>query len=223
MYRIFVVEDDPVIARSVEKHLSSWGYSVALAQQFDQVLSELLAFDPHLVILDITLPFFNGYHWCAKLRTVSKAPVLFLTSASDTAHVVMAMEMGGDDLLAKPFDLQVLSAKVSAMLRRSYDFTPAAPRLVWGDAVLNLEDGSFTAGDIRVSLTKNERRILQLLLEARGRTVSRDTLMLRLWETDSFVDENTLSVNVNRLRKKLAPLGLGDKILTRKGEGYCIE
>ncbi len=223
MYRILIVEDDPVIAGAVKRHLESWGYQVACIQRFDAVLAEFLEFDPQLVLLDISLPFFNGYHWCREIRRVSRVPVLFLTSASDNMNVVMAMQMGGDDLLAKPFDLQVLSAKVQAMLRRAYDFGAAPALLSCGGAVLNLSNGTLTVHGARVELSKNEGRLLQLLLEKKGQTVSRDAMMTALWESDSFVDENTLSVNVNRLRRKLEAAGLPGFIRTRKGEGYLVE
>ena len=223
MYRIFIVEDDGVIAGAVERHLESWGYQVACAQRFDAVLSEFVEFDPQLVLLDISLPFFNGYHWCQEIRRVSQVPILFLTSASDNVNAVMAMQMGGDDLLGKPFDLQVLSAKVQAMLRRAYDFTAAPALLSCGGAVLNLGNGTLTIHGQRVELTKNEGKLLQLLLEKKGQTVTRDAMMTALWESDSFVDENTLSVNVNRLRRKLEAAGLPDFIHTRKGVGYLVE
>ena len=223
MYRIFIVEDDGVIAGAVQRHLESWGYQVACAQRFDAVLSEFVEFDPQLVLLDISLPFFNGYHWCQEIRRVSQVPILFLTSASDNVNAVMAMQMGGDDLLGKPFDLQVLSAKVQAMLRRAYDFTAAPALLSCGGAVLNLGNGTLTIHGQRVELTKNEGKLLQLLLEKKGQTVTRDAMMTALWESDSFVDENTLSVNVNRLRRKLEAAGLPDFIHTRKGVGYLVE
>ena len=223
MYRIFMAEDDGIIAGAVQRHLESWGYQVACAQRFDAVLSEFVEFDPQLVLLDISLPFFNGYHWCQEIRRVSQVPILFLTSASDNVNAVMAMQMGGDDLLGKPFDLQVLSAKVQAMLRRAYDFTAAPALLSCGGAVLNLGNGTLTIHGQRVELTKNEGKLLQLLLEKKGQTVTRDAMMTALWESDSFVDENTLSVNVNRLRRKLEAAGLPDFIHTRKGVGYLVE
>ena len=223
MHRIFIVEDDAVIADVVERHLSGWGYQVRQCQDFEHVLEEFAAFDPQLVILDISLPFFNGYHWCRSIRQLSKVPILFLSSASDNMNIVMAVQMGGDDFVAKPFDLSVLTAKVQALLRRTYDFGPAAPLLECGGAVLNLSDASLTVGQARVELTKNEFRILRLLMEHRGEIVSRDALMTRLWESDSFVDENTLTVNVGRLRRKLEAAGLPELIRTRKGEGYLVE
>ena len=223
VYRIFIVEDDPVIARAVQRDLEGWGYQVACAARFNDVLSEFAAYDPQLVLLDISLPFFNGYHWCREIRKVSQVPILFLTSAADDMNQVMAMEMGGDNLLAKPFHLQVLSAKVQAMLRRSYDFAGTAHLLSCGGAVLNVSDGTLTAHGRKVELTRNEYKILQLLMEHRGEIVSREAMMTRLWESDSFVDENTLTVNVTRLRKKLDGAGLPDLIRTRKGAGYLVE
>ena len=223
MYRIFIVEDDAVIAGAMRRHLESWGYQVACAERFDNVLGEFAAFAPQLVLLDISLPFFNGYHWCVEIRRISKVPIIFVSSASDNLNVVTAMQMGGDDLLAKPFDLQVLSAKVQAALRRAYDFGPTAQLLSCGGAVLNVSDGTLTAAGQRVELTKNEYKILQLLLEHKGEIVSREAIMAALWASDSFVDENTLSVNVNRLRKKLDGAGLAGLIRTRKGAGYLVE
>lgn len=223
MYRIFIVEDDAVIAHAVQDHLTGWGHTVACAQRFDQVLNEFAAFAPHLAILDISLPFFNGYHWCTEIRKISQVPILFLTSAADSVDVVTAMQLGGDDLLAKPFDLPVLSAKIQAMLRRSYDFRPTARLLACRGAVLDVSDGTLTVDGQRVELSRNEGRILHMLLEHKGQAVTRDALMVRLWESDSFVDENTLNVNVGRLRRKLEAAGLADFIRTRKGVGYLVE
>lgn len=190
---------------------------------FQRVLEEFQAFGPHLVLLDIGLPFRNGYHWCAGMRKVSRVPIVFLSSASDNMNIVMAMNMGGDDFVAKPFDLDVLTAKVQALLRRTYDFGAAAPLLEARGAVLDTGDNSLTYEGQKLELTRNEYRMLQVLLEQKGRTVSRETLMQRLWETDSFVDENTLTVNMARLRRKLEGLGLTEFIRTKKGLGYLIE
>lgn len=222
-YRIFVVEDDDVIAAAVTRHLTGWGYHVACARRFDRVLEEFAAFDPQLVLLDISLPFFNGYHWCGEIRRVSQVPILFLTSASEDSDQVLAMGLGGDDLLPKPFRLQVLSAKVQALLRRAYDFGPSSRLMAWCGAVLNVADGSLTLRGEKTALTRNELKILQLLLEHRGQIVSREALMTRLWESDSFVDENTLTVNMTRLRRKLEAAGLRDKLRTCKGAGYLAE
>ena len=223
MYRIFLVEDDQSIAGAVAKHLDSWGWEVHRVMDFQRVLEEFQAFGPHLVLLDIGLPYRNGYHWCAGMRKVSRVPIVFLSSASDNMNIVMAMNLGGDDFVAKPFDLEVLSAKVQALLRRTYDFGAAAPLLEARGAVLDTGDNSLTYEGQKLELTRNEYRMLQVLLEQKGRTVSRETLMQRLWETDSFVDENTLTVNMARLRRKLEGLGLTEFIRTKKGLGYLIE
>ena len=223
MYRIFLVEDDQSIAGAVAKHRDSWGWEVHRVMDFQRVLEEFQAFGPHLVLLDIGLPFRNGYHWCAGMRKVSRVPIVFLSSASDNMNIVMAMNMGGDDFVAKPFDLDVLTAKVQALLRRTYDFGAAAPLLEARGAVLDTGDNSLTYEGQKLELTRNEYRMLQVLLEQKGRTVSRETLMQRLWETDSFVDENTLTVNMARLRRKLEGLGLTEFIRTKKGLGYLIE
>ena len=221
--RILIVEDDPVIAGAMEAHLQSWGHHVTCVWDFQNVLAEFAAAGPQLVLLDVSLPFFNGYHWCAELRKVSQVPILFISSAGDNMNQIMAMNMGGDDFLPKPFDLAVLSAKVQALLRRAYDFGAPARLLNCGGAVLNVSDGTLTAGEKRLDLTGNELKILQMLLENRGRIVSRDSLMTRLWESDAFVDENTLTVNVTRLRKKLEAVGLENLIRTKKGAGYLVD
>ena len=223
MHKILLVEDDNIIRQQVKQLLEQWGYEVVAVEDFMDVLGIFVESDPHLILMDIGLPLYNGYHWCQEIRRVSKAPILFLTSASDNVNVVMAMQLGGDDLLAKPFDLQVLSAKVQALLRRAYDFGPSSHLLSCGAAVLNVSDGTLDAHGQRVELTWNECRILQLLLEHKGEIVSRDALMTRLWESDSFVDENTLTVNIARLRRKLEAAGLPDFIRTRKGAGYLVE
>ena len=223
MYKIFLVEDDDAIAAAVARHIASWGWEVRRAADYTDVAGEFAAFAPHLVLLDIGLPFRNGYHWCAEIRKLSQVPIIFLSSASDNMNIVMAMNMGGDDFIAKPFDLEVLTAKVQALLRRTYDFAADTGRLEHRGAVLNLRDATLSYGEEKLDLSRNEYRILQVLLENRGRTVSRETLMQKLWETDSFVDENTLSVNMNRLRRKLDGMGLEGFIRTKKGLGYLVE
>ena len=222
MYKIFIVEDDQVIAAAMAEHLKSWGWDARCAVNFGDVLSEFAAFGPQLVLLDISLPFYNGYHWCGQIRQCSKVPVIFISSAADNLNIVMAMNMGGDDFIAKPFDLDVLTAKVQAMLRRTYEFAGQSRLLEHRGAVLNVDDATLTIAGNKLPLTRNEQRILQTLLENKGRIVSRDHLMLRLWESDSYVDDNTLTVNMTRLRKKLEENGLTDFITTKKGSGYLI-
>ena len=223
MYRIYIVEDDRDIAGVLKKHISSWGFEVACSENFQNILAEFVDFDPQLVLMDITLPFYNGYHWCSEIRKISKVPIVFLSSASDNMNMIMAMNMGADDFISKPFDLQVLTAKLQAILRRTYDLGGQMSVLEHRGAVLNFSDGSLTWQGRKVELTKNEQKILQCLMENWGTVVSRQSLMERLWATDSFVDENTLTVNVNRLRKRLEQAGLTDFITTRKGMGYIIE
>ena len=223
MYKLMIVEDDIGIAQAVASLAASWAFDVRVCEDFRDVTAEFAAYEPHIVLLDLVLPFFNGYHWCGEIRKISNAPIIFISSASDNLNIVMAMNMGADDFIAKPFDGSVLMAKVQALLRRSYDFTSSAPVLSHRGAFLNTGDNVLLYGDARIPLSRNEYRILACLLENKGRIVSREKLMERLWETDSFVDENTLSVNVNRLRRKLDAAGLTDFIATRFGAGYLIE
>ena len=222
MYRLFIVEDDPGIANAVAAQAQAWNLQTHIVRDFSNVMHEFAEFSPHIVLLDIMLPFFDGYHWCSEIRKVSQVPVIFISSAADNMNIVMAVSMGGDDFIAKPFDLSVLTAKVQAMLRRTYDFSGASNLIEHRGAILNISDATLIYEGNIVDLTKNEYRILQALMENRGRAVSRDMLMKRLWETDSFVDENTLTVNVARLRKKLEQAGMQDFIQTKKGIGYLV-
>lgn len=222
MYRIFLVEDDETIAKLVRRHLEKWDYDVHVVQKFDAVMSEFASFDPQLVLMDIGLPFYNGYHWCMEIRRVSKVPVVFLSSAADNMNIVMAVSMGADDFIAKPFDLDVLTVKIQAIIRRCYDFGANNSVLEHNGAMLNISDATITYDDKRLELTKNELKILQTLYDNRERIVSRSLLMEKLWESDAYVDENTLSVNVNRLRKKLDSIGLESFIVTKKGLGYRL-
>ena len=220
MYNILIVEDDRTIAGAMKKHIESWGFNARCAEDFRNIMEEFADFNPQLVLLDISLPFFNGYHWCSEIRRVSKVPIVFISSASDNMNIVMAMNMGGDDFIAKPFDLNVLTAKVQAILRRTYDFAGQTGIIEHRGAMLSTQDTSLTYQGQTIDLSKNEYRILLTLLENKGRVVSRESLMERLWATNSFVDENTLTVNITRLRRKLAEIGLEDFITTRKGMGY---
>ena len=222
MYRILVIEDDFAMAQEMKKQIESWGNQVRLIEDFQNIIPVFVEYDPHLVLVDIMLPFYNGYHWCSEIRRISNVPVVFLSSASDNMNIVMAMNMGGDDFIAKPVDLMVLTAKIGAILRRTYDLGGQVPVLEHRGAVLNLNDTTLVYDKERVELTKNEFRILQTLLENKGKVVSRDTLMTKLWQMDSYVEENTLTVNVTRLRKKLEQAGLKGFITTKVGSGYMI-
>lgn len=223
MYRLLIIEDDKGIAGAIKKQAEMWDLEVRTVENFRNVMAAFAEFDPHIILLDIALPFFNGYHWCSEIRKVSRVPIIFISSASDNMNMVMAMNMGADDFIAKPFDQSVLMAKLQAMLRRTYDFAASVPVLEHRGALLNTGNQTLTFRDDRISLSKNEYRILHILMENKGKVVSREKLMELLWETDSFVDENTLSVNINRLRKRLDSAGLENFITTKFGMGYLIE
>ena len=223
MYRIFVVEDDAVIAGMLCRELNAWGFEARAAQDFSDVMGEFRAFAPHLVLMDVSLPFHNGYFRCAEIRRESRVPVIFVSSRSDDMDVIMAVNMGGDDYITKPVSTDVLVAKVQAMLRRSYDYETPPPQPRLRGAVLDAAASCLMRSGERIPLTKNELGILQALLERPGQVVSRESIMLRLWESDEFVDDNTLTVNVNRLRKTLAAAGMEDCIVTHKGQGYSID
>ena len=223
MYRILIAEDDPLISSAVEKQLKEWGLDARCVKDFKNVIAEFSDYAPQLVLLDISLPFFNGYYWCGEIRKVSGTPIIFISSASDNMNIIMAMNMGADDFIAKPFDMSVLTAKIQALLRRTYDYAQSVPVLEHRGAILNLYDTSLTYDGQKISLTKNEFRILQTLMENKGRLVSRDTLITKLWETDNYIEENTLTVNIARLRRKLEHAGLKDFITTKVGEGYLLE
>ena len=222
MYRILVVEDDAVISEQIAKYLEKWGYEVETVKDFSNVMGQFAVCEPQLVLMDIGLPFYNGYYWCGEIRKVSQVPIIFISSASDNMNVVMAVNMGGDDFVVKPFDLEILQAKIQALLRRAYAFTTPGAVLEYRGVLLNMSDMSLSFQKNRIELTKNEFRIVQSLFEAAGGVVSRDMLMKRLWDDECFVDDNTLTVNMNRLRKRLAEIGLAELIQTKKGVGYLL-
>ncbi len=222
MYKIMIVEDDSVIANQMSKFLYTWDYHVEIATDLRNVMNDFSNIRPDLVFMDITLPYKNGYYWCEEIRKVSKVPIIFISSASDNMNIVMAMNAGADDYIAKPFDLQVLVAKLQALLRRTYDFANQINFLEYEGVRLNIGNNVVIYEDKSVELTKNEGKILKILLERKGEIVERDTLMEYLWQTDCYVDDNTLSVNVNRLRKTLEEIGICDFIKTKKGIGYII-
>ncbi len=223
MYKVFIIEDDLTIAKTLKNHIESWGYQADYARDFTNILSEFISYDPQLILLDISLPFFNGFHWCGEIRKLSKVPIIFISSASDNMNIVMAITQGGDDFIAKPFDLNVLTVKIQALLRRTYEFSSQVNLLEHKGAILNISYGTLTYMDKKIELTKNELRILHILFENKGRAISRDKIMTKLWETDNYVDDNTLTVNVTRLRKKLQDIGLTDFISTKKGIGYMVD
>lgn len=222
MYRIFLAEDDHALAEAISRQLESWGNEVITVRDFRRVSAEFAEARPQLVLLDIMLPFYDGYHWCTEIRKLSSVPIVFISSASDNMNIVMAMNIGGDDFIPKPVDPMVLTAKLQALLRRTYELGEPCQALECHGALLDLSSGTLECGGQRLELTKNEFRILRTLLENRDKTVSRERLMTVLWQSDCYVEENTLTVNVARLRKKLEGVGLGGIIATKPGEGYIL-
>lgn len=223
MYKILMIEDDFTIADSVCSHLKRWGFETKYAEDFRNVIPIFREFEPDLILLDINLPYFNGFHWCSEIRRLSTTPIIFLSSVSDNMNIVMAMNMGGDEYVEKPFDINVLTAKIQALLRRTYSLKQQQNLLSYRELALNVNSTALTCKGEPVSLTKNEYMILQLLMEKHGAVVSREDLMERLWGNDEFIDDNTLTVNVTRVRKKLEAAGCPDYIKTKKGIGYILE
>ena len=221
-YKILIIEDDRTIAESIRKHLEKWEYQVQCVTDFKEVISEVTSFKPELILLDITLPFYNGFYWCNEIRKFTKIPIIFISSADDKMNIVTAMDMGGDDFISKPFDLAVLTAKINALLRRSYSFKANVNVIEHKGIILNLSNTEISNGDKSIELTKNEFKIMQLLMENAGEMVSRDTIMIHLWDSESFIDDNTLTVNLTRIRKKLSQIGVNDYITTKKGMGYLV-
>ncbi|WP_302625759.1 response regulator transcription factor [uncultured Eubacterium sp.] len=221
-YKILIVEDDNTIAEKIKGHLEKWAYDVYIAENFSDILKEVSDFSPDLILLDITLPYYNGFYWCTEIRKLFKIPIIFISSANDNMNIIMAMDMGGDDFIAKPFDLTVLTAKVGAIIRRSYSYAGQVNVIEKDGAILNLLDGTLSYNGQKAEFSKNEFQILALLMENEGSVVSRDTIMMNLWDSDNFIDDNTLTVNVTRIRKKLKDIGLEDFVKTKKGIGYMI-
>lgn len=223
MYKILLVEDDEIISKSIKQHLENWGFEVIATRDFKNITNEFTECNAHIVLLDLILPFYDGFYWCKEIRKISNVPIVFLSSASDNMNIVMAVNMGGDDFISKPFNVSVLLAKIQAILRRTYDMPNSISILEHKGIILNLNDFTLSYRDKSIELTKNEFRILETLLVNKGKIVSRDTLMMKLWQDDNYVEENTLTVNVTRLRKKLEDLGIDDFIKTKVGCGYIIE
>lgn len=223
MYRILIIEDDATIVEVLKRQLEKWSYVVEYVKSFDRVTEEFKAFAPHLVLMDISLPFYNGYYWCGEIRKISRVPVIFISSAGDDMNLIMAINMGADDFIAKPFKFEVVLAKIQAILRRTYDFGGDPKTLSHRGVTLNLGDGTVSFGEEKMELSKNEFKILELLMKKKGRVVPREDLIQALWDTENFIDENTLTVNVARLRQRLKSIGVSDLISTKKGMGYLIE
>lgn len=222
MYKILIVEDDNVISEEMARYLTKWGYEVEIVTDLRDIMGHFGRFQPQLVLMDIGLPFYNGYYWCGEIRKVSQIPVIFISSASDNMNIVMAVNMGGDDFISKPFELEVLAAKVQAILRRAYAFSGQTALMEYKGILLNVSEMSVLYNKNKLALSKNEFRIMQVLFDNTGKTVERETIMKRLWDDECFVDDNTLTVNINRLRKRLEDIGIRELILTKKGVGYRL-
>ena len=222
MQKIMIVEDDEVIASAIQKHLETWNYEVDVIDDFEHVLEKYIQIQPELILLDISLPFYNGYHWCEQIRKISSVPIIFISSASENMNIVMAISMGADDFITKPFDFSVLTAKIQALLRRTYSFSKSMQVLTYKELVLNILDATISYQEQTIDLTKNELKILQILFEKSETFVSRDDLMMALWQSNELIDDNTLSVNMNRLRKKLDDFHIEHLIQTKKGLGYKL-
>ena len=223
MYKILIVEDDKALCENIKGEISKWGFDTVSIENFENVLEEFAKHSPHLVIMDINLPCFDGFYWCKGIRGISKVPIIFLSSRDSNMDIIMAVNMGGDDFVTKPFSMDVLLAKIQAILRRTYSYGENEGQIIeCGGAILNINDGTLTYENNRIELTKNEFRILQLLMKNKGKIISRDRIMRALWESEYFISENTLTVNVNRLRKRLEDIGLKDLVVTKKAQGYMI-
>jgi len=223
MYKVLIVEDDKALCNSIKKGISKWNFEGIAVQDFEDVLKEFAKHNPHLVIMDINLPYFDGFYWCKKIRDISKVPIIFLSSRDSNMDIVMAVNMGGDDYVTKPFSMDILLAKMQALIRRAYSYGQVDEQIIECEgAILNINDGTLTYNGKTIELTKNEFKILQLLMRNRGKIVSRDKIMRVLWESEYFISENTLTVNVNRLRSKLEDIGLKNLIVTKKSQGYMI-
>ncbi len=223
MYKILIVEDDIALCNNIREGISKWNFEGVIVENFYDILQEFAKHNPHLVIMDINLPYYDGFYWCGKIRDISKVPIIFLSSRDTNMDIVMAVSMGGDDYVTKPFSMDILLAKIQALIRRTYTYGQEDFQLIECDgAILDLKDGTITYNGEKLELTKNEFKILQLLMRNKGKVVPRDKIMRVLWESEYFISENTLTVNVNRLRKKLEDIGLKDFIVTKKSQGYMI-
>lgn len=222
MKKILIIEDDKIISTAIAKHLKRWGFLVEPIDDFKNIMEEFIKFNPHLILLDISLPFYNGYHWCRKIRRISKVPIIFISSTSENMNIVMAMDTGADDFIVKPFDLNVLVAKINAHIRRAYSFGGKMEMIEHKGVNLNLNIARVSFKDKEIELTKNEFGILKVLMDNANKIVSRNDIMTELWESENFIDDNTLNVNIGRLRKKLEEIGISDFVKTKKGLGYIV-
>lgn len=223
MFKIFVVDDSKIISEKLKEELEKWGFEAILVDDFEKIIDIFKKENPDLVVMDISLPYYDGYFWTRKIRDLSNVPIIFLSSKEDTMNKIMAMEMGADDFVTKPFDLDLLITKIKALLRRAYDYRDNLDRLEHRGLVLDLKSMTVAFCDKSIDLSKNEFKILETLMVNKGKVVSREKLMTSLWSTDIYIDDNTLTVNISRLRKLLFNLGVKDFIKTKQGLGYYVE
>ncbi|MBC6695730.1 response regulator transcription factor [Terrisporobacter mayombei] len=221
---IFIIEDDKALSREISLTLSKWNYTVKEVKNFENITNEVLECNPKLILMDINLPCYDGFYWCSQIRNFLKVPIIFISSRDNDMDIIMSINMGGDDYIMKPFSPQILVAKIQAILRRTYSYNSELKSdiIKFKDTTLNIVESKLYFKDKKVELTKNELKIMKILMENQEKIVSRDEIIEELWDTDEFISENTLTVNVNRLRKKLDTIGLEDFILTKKGQGYII-
>ncbi|HBG0756347.1 TPA: response regulator transcription factor [Clostridioides difficile] len=223
MFKIMVVEDDVSLKNIIAKCLTKWGHDVHQIENLENIIEEFKNYNPELVLLDINLPFYDGFHWCNEIRKISKVPIIFISSRNSNMDVIMGVNLGADDYIQKPFSVDVLVAKVNALLRRTYNFVDNnSNQIIHNGVTLDLSTATINYEDNTIELTKNEIKILHELMKYKGQIVSRNKLMKKLWDNDWFVDYNTLTVNVNRIRSKLNEIGLEDFIETKRGLGYII-
>ncbi|MCJ8010064.1 response regulator [Lederbergia wuyishanensis] len=225
MAKIMIVEDDPKIAKLLQGHLEKYGYQATLAEDFDYIIELFMKVNPDLVLLDINLPSYDGYYWCRQIRKISTCPILFISARSGEMDQVMALENGADDFITKPFHYEVVMAKIRSQLRRAYGeyALKVEERTVEIDGlILYMERMEAKMGEKTVLLTKKEAILLETLMKRSPRLVNRETILEKLWDDQSFVDENTLNVNVTRVRKKLHELGIHEAIETVRGAGYRL-
>lgn len=220
-WKIFLVEDDKVIAEEIKRHLNFWNYEIKIAEDFQNIFDDFKNFHPDLVLMDVSLPFYNGYHWCKIIRKNSKVPILFISAADENLNLIMAMDLGADDYLTKPFELELLQIKIRALLRRAYEYVETR-NIFYNDIRLDCDNMIISRENKEIELTKNEFKILEILLEKPGKVVNRDEIIDKIWQTDSYIDDNTLTVNVMRLRKKLEDINIFELIKTKKGVGYYV-
>ncbi len=223
MYRILIVEDDRTISSIIEEKLNKWGYKAASIYDFNDIFSHYTSFEPHLILMDINLPYYDGFYWCGKIRQLSNVPIIFISSRDTDSDKIRALTQGGDDYIEKPFSMDLLIAKVQGILRRAYSYSDHTLNILQHkDMILDIEHLKVFCGKEEIELTRNECKILSILIRNHDKIVSRARLMKALWDDESFVDDNTLTVNINRLRRKLGTIGLEGYIKTIKGEGYGL-